>query len=120
MEKLYFACPKTGQRVDVGIESELGTLLRIRTNTVSASCPICGEKHEWEVGDARRSEPEGAAARLEGGARRFDAVRGLREDPRSRPVSEVPNYGVPEPLSERRLVDNDNERQPKRVLGARG
>jgi transcription elongation factor Elf1 len=56
MEKLYFACPKTGQKVDVGIESELGTLLRIRTNTVSASCPVCGEKHEWPVNEAQLQE----------------------------------------------------------------
>ena len=56
MEKLYFACPKTGQKVDVGIESELGTLLRIRTNTVSAACPVCGEKHEWPVNEAQLQE----------------------------------------------------------------
>jgi predicted RNA-binding Zn-ribbon protein involved in translation (DUF1610 family) len=53
MERLVFHCPNTGQEVDVGIESELQTLLRIRTNLVRAHCPICGERHEWLVRDAQ-------------------------------------------------------------------
>jgi hypothetical protein len=52
MERLYFACPNGGQKIDVGIESELGTLLRIRDEKVRARCPACGEWHEWSVGDA--------------------------------------------------------------------
>src|SRR5205823_4385462 len=55
MERLYFECPKTGQEVDVGIETELGTLLRIRQRTVRARCPACGEQHEWQVRDAKLS-----------------------------------------------------------------
>lgn len=53
MERLVFNCPATGQEVDVGIESELQTLLRIRTNIVRARCPSCGERHEWLVRDAQ-------------------------------------------------------------------
>ncbi len=53
MERLLFVCPSTGQGVDVGIESDIGTLLRIRRNTVCAKCPACGQMHEWRVGDAR-------------------------------------------------------------------
>lgn len=53
MERLYFKCPKTGQSVDVGIESDVGTLLRIRTKHVTASCPVCGDQHEWAISDAR-------------------------------------------------------------------
>jgi len=53
MERLYFECPNTGQEIDTGIESELGTLLRVRRTTVRARCPICGTEHEWRVGDAR-------------------------------------------------------------------
>lgn len=53
MERLYFTCPKTQQEVDVGIETELQTLLRIRTRTLRAHCPKCGEEHEWPVRDAR-------------------------------------------------------------------
>lgn len=53
MERLYFNCPNTGRMVDIGIETELGTLLRIRMNHVSARCPICREWHEWPVRDAQ-------------------------------------------------------------------
>ena len=53
MERLYFVCPHTGQDVEVGIESELETLLRIRSNHVMASCPACGEPHTWQVREAK-------------------------------------------------------------------
>ena len=36
MERLLFRCPKTGQDIDVGIDSELETLLRIRSSPVRA------------------------------------------------------------------------------------
>jgi len=57
MERLYFECPRTHREVDVGIESELGTLLRLRASKVRASCPFCGESHEWPVNDARIARP---------------------------------------------------------------
>jgi predicted RNA-binding Zn-ribbon protein involved in translation (DUF1610 family) len=53
MERLHFVCPNTGKTIDTGIESELETLLRIRSNRVLARCPACGESHEWSVKDAR-------------------------------------------------------------------
>ena len=53
MERLHFVCPNTGQDIDVGIDSELETLLRIRNNHVLARCPVCGERHQWEVREAR-------------------------------------------------------------------
>jgi endogenous inhibitor of DNA gyrase (YacG/DUF329 family) len=53
MERMYFQCPATGRTVDVGIESELTTLLRIRDRRVEAQCPHCGERHAWEVRDAQ-------------------------------------------------------------------
>lgn len=53
MERLHFICPKTGRDIDVGIESELETLLRIRGDRVKAQCPVCGERHEWQVSEAR-------------------------------------------------------------------
>jgi predicted RNA-binding Zn-ribbon protein involved in translation (DUF1610 family) len=46
-------CPNTGQDVDVGIDSELDTLLRIRSKHVLARCPACGKRHDWEVSEAR-------------------------------------------------------------------
>jgi endogenous inhibitor of DNA gyrase (YacG/DUF329 family) len=53
MERLLFSCPTTGKPVDVGIESEIGTLLRIRQAPCRAHCPHCGQEHEWRVGDAQ-------------------------------------------------------------------
>jgi predicted RNA-binding Zn-ribbon protein involved in translation (DUF1610 family) len=53
MERLHFRCPNTGEIIDVGIESELDTLLRIRNKRVLARCPQCGESHEWRVADAQ-------------------------------------------------------------------
>jgi hypothetical protein len=38
MERLIFVCPTTGRDVDVGIETEIGTLLRIREKTLRARC----------------------------------------------------------------------------------
>ena len=56
MERLHFVCPETGQEIDVGIESELDTLLRIRGNKVRAHCPACGQDHEWRVRDAQLAQ----------------------------------------------------------------
>ena len=53
MERLHFTCPTTGRDIDVGIDSELETLLRIRNNRIRARCPVCGEYHEWQVREAR-------------------------------------------------------------------
>jgi predicted RNA-binding Zn-ribbon protein involved in translation (DUF1610 family) len=53
MERLHFICPNTGQEIDVGIDSEIGTLLRIRDEEVRARCPACGERHEWQIRDAQ-------------------------------------------------------------------
>ena len=38
---------RPAKTIDVGIESELDTLLRIRNKRVLARCPRCGERHEW-------------------------------------------------------------------------
>ena len=40
MERLHFICPRTGRDIDVGIDSELETLLRIRSKHVLARCPL--------------------------------------------------------------------------------
>ncbi len=52
MRRLNFTCPKTGRMVDVGVDSEISTLLRIRSEIIRAECPACGETHEWSVKDA--------------------------------------------------------------------
>jgi len=52
MERLFFICPVSRRAVDVGIETEIGTLLRIKSETVRARCPACGQIHEWKVREA--------------------------------------------------------------------
>jgi predicted RNA-binding Zn-ribbon protein involved in translation (DUF1610 family) len=56
MEHLVFVCPTTGREVDSGVETEIGTLLRIREQMVRARCSACGEFHEWQVRDAALSK----------------------------------------------------------------
>ena len=53
MEKLIFLCPTTNRQVDIGVATEIGTLLRIRSRSVRAQCPACGETHEWLVRGAQ-------------------------------------------------------------------
>jgi predicted RNA-binding Zn-ribbon protein involved in translation (DUF1610 family) len=53
MERLCFICPNTRQKIDAGIETDLETLLRIKSKTVTMTCPSCGEQHEWRVADAQ-------------------------------------------------------------------
>lgn len=53
MERLNFVCPTTGQDIDVGIDSELETLLRIRSERLRICCPACGQRHEWQVREAK-------------------------------------------------------------------
>ncbi len=52
MERLFFVCPATARSVDVGVSTEIGTLLRIKSRTLRAECPACGQFHEWAVRDA--------------------------------------------------------------------
>jgi transcription elongation factor Elf1 len=52
MERLFFTCPATGREIDVGVETEIGTLLRIKSKALRARCPACGQMHEWQVRDA--------------------------------------------------------------------
>ena len=52
MERLFFTCPATRRSIDVGVETEIGTLLKIRSERVRARCPACGDIHEWIVRDA--------------------------------------------------------------------
>jgi hypothetical protein len=52
MEHLIFVCPTTGRSVDSGVETEIGTLLRIRQQKVRVYCSTCDTCHEWRVRDA--------------------------------------------------------------------
>lgn len=52
MERLFFTCPTTRRMVDAGVETEIGTLLRIKSEKVRVECPACGQIHEWSVREA--------------------------------------------------------------------
>jgi hypothetical protein len=52
MDRLFFRCPTTGEKIDAGVETELGTLLKIRHETLRSRCPSCGQAHQWLVKDA--------------------------------------------------------------------
>jgi hypothetical protein len=52
LERLLFICPATKRAVDVGVTTEIGTLLRIKSETLRARCRACGEMHEWKVREA--------------------------------------------------------------------
>jgi len=52
LERLFFICPTTRRAVDVGVETEIGTLLRIKSETLRARCRACGQIHEWKVREA--------------------------------------------------------------------
>ena len=52
MERLFFVCPNTHRTVDVGVTTEIGTLLRIKSETLRARCPACGQMHQWTVREA--------------------------------------------------------------------
>jgi len=52
MERLFFVCPTTRRTIDVGVVTEIGTLLRIKSETLRTRCPACGNMHEWTVREA--------------------------------------------------------------------
>jgi predicted RNA-binding Zn-ribbon protein involved in translation (DUF1610 family) len=52
MERLFFTCPVTRRSIDSGVETEIGTLLQIKSEMVRVHCPACGQIHEWIVRDA--------------------------------------------------------------------
>ncbi|MEA2934058.1 MAG: hypothetical protein QOD74_704 [Variibacter sp.] len=61
--KLYFVCPDTGATVDVGIDSEIDTVLRIKSEHVKGRCPHCAREHDWLVRDAYLTQPAAEASR---------------------------------------------------------
>ncbi len=52
MERLFFTCPVTRRTIDAGVATEIGTLLKIKSEKVRVECPACGQVHEWRVGEA--------------------------------------------------------------------
>lgn len=52
MERLFFICPNTRRTIDVGVVTEIGTLLRIKSEKLRTRCRACGEVHEWTVREA--------------------------------------------------------------------
>lgn len=62
MERLFFVCPSTRRSVDVGVTTEIGTLLRIKSETLRARCPACGQAHQWKVREAELAKSAAKAA----------------------------------------------------------
>jgi len=60
LERLIFICPSTRRAVDVGVETEIGTLLRIKSETIRARCPACSQVHHWKVRDATLAKARAA------------------------------------------------------------
>jgi hypothetical protein len=52
VERLIFICPVTDEEVDVGIRSDIISLLRMWHETVNALCPACKQMHKWPVREA--------------------------------------------------------------------
>jgi hypothetical protein len=68
MHRLTFNCPRTGDAIDAGIETDNRTLAAVRTVRVPVYCPHCRTTHELPIECARL----GKAARLPEGE--FDAA----------------------------------------------
>jgi len=62
MASLRFPCPRTGRRVDIGIETDPNSLSLIKLFRVRGQCTACGEVHEWQVTDGGYCEPRVACA----------------------------------------------------------
>ena len=70
MERLLFICPNTRRdRRCRRSTTEIGTLLRIKSETLRARCPACGQTHEWKVRDA--TLPQGRVSIIPKGGNRF-------------------------------------------------
>jgi hypothetical protein len=52
VERLIFICPVTDDDIDVGIQSDIISLLRMWHETVSARFPACEQMHDWPVREA--------------------------------------------------------------------
>ena len=97
MEHLIFVCPSTGRAVDSGVESEIGTLLRIRQQSVRVLCPACG-----------RLAPMGGAGRLPGKNRR--RCSGRRSSHRLTHATDAPRHGAHDVKREvRYFIDHEPE-----------
>jgi hypothetical protein len=55
MGSLVFTCPKTGQDIVSGIETNAESLSGIRHTSVNVFCPICGTVHYFPAKDGRVS-----------------------------------------------------------------
>src|SRR5262249_57860781 len=56
MPMLMIRCPRTGQPVFTGVETDRTSLQRLPDSGGHLRCPICEKDHEWGRRDARFSE----------------------------------------------------------------
>src|SRR5258707_565469 len=57
MGALLFRSPRTEHEVDIGIETDPGSLSTIRFFSVRGYCPHCRDTHDWNISDGRSDEP---------------------------------------------------------------
>jgi len=52
MSSVLIRCPKTGEPVSTGIETEPAVFRKLPRVSSRMRCPLCGEDHVWSVGSA--------------------------------------------------------------------
>ena len=80
MGTVTIRCPRTGQAVSTGIETELSVLRQLPAVEARHRCPVCGEVHGWTVDTAWLSDAPLSEATL---------APGTEKDQRG-PVSSLP------------------------------
>ena len=56
MGSLTFVCPRTGQPIETGIETDPDTIAIVRSVNMRVRCAHCGEQHPFRVEDGYLEE----------------------------------------------------------------
>jgi hypothetical protein len=56
MGKLTFACPRTKQTIDPGIDTDKRTFGLVREVNLRLQCPHCGEEHTFHVAEGNLAD----------------------------------------------------------------
>ncbi len=59
MNPLVFQCPKTGHKLDTGLDIHIHrpSLRNVQPITLQVLCPLCGNRHVWKLADGWIREP---------------------------------------------------------------
>jgi hypothetical protein len=63
MALLTIKCPRTGDRISTGIDTDAETFARMPDAIAHAMCPRCGIEHTWRKSDAMLVEPHNMTKR---------------------------------------------------------